>query len=75
MTDEIQQELRRVDEELAELRRTARQARQSIGDRDDGPFDSGDTATYLTAVQEQEALIAALETRREGLERRLSGSV
>jgi hypothetical protein len=73
MSDEIQAELQRVDEELAELRRTAREVRQRIGDRDDGPSDAVDIAANLTAVEEQEALISALETRREGLSRRLSG--
>jgi hypothetical protein len=69
--DAVRAELRSVEEQLAELRRTAAQIRREIGEREDGAVDPEDLAATLTSVQEQEALVGALETRRESLLRRL----
>jgi hypothetical protein len=70
---DTREELRQVDEELAELRRTAVELRAQIGDRSDGPTDPAETALVITAAEEQEALIAVLESRREALVRHLDG--
>jgi hypothetical protein len=70
--DDAREELRQVDEELAELRETAAELRTQIGDRNDGATDPAETAVVITSAEEQEALIGALSTRREGLLRRLS---
>jgi hypothetical protein len=67
------EELRQVDEELAELRQTAASLRAQIGDRSDGPTDAEETALVITSAEEQEALIGALAERRERLRRRLAG--
>lgn len=67
----LREQLRTVDEELRELRRTAAQLRAQIGGRSDGAVDLEDSASAITGAEEQEALIAALEVRREGLLKRL----
>ncbi len=72
-TDEAQaalrEDLRLVDEELADLRRTVRELRNQI--RDTGPSDPEDRTAAITAADEQEALVSALETRRDRLRRQL----
>jgi F0F1-type ATP synthase membrane subunit b/b' len=64
---EVREELRQVEEELAELRRQVARLREQIGERWDAPADSADVATELTVAEEQEAIIASLEARREEL--------
>lgn len=68
---EVRAELRQVEEELAELRPQVAQLREQIGERWDAPADPADVATELTAVEEQDAIIASLEARREELLERL----
>ena len=68
---EMRDELRLVEEELAELRQTATDLRRRIGDRSDAPTDAADMAAAITAAEEQEAFLRALEARREVLLRRL----
>ncbi len=63
----LRDELRTVDEELAQLRRGMEQLRESA----DGPTDSAEIAATVTAAEEQDALIAALEARRADLLRQL----
>jgi hypothetical protein len=63
----LRDELRSVDEELAQLRRGREQLRESA----DGPTDSAEIAATVTAAEEQDALIATLEARRAGLLRQL----
>lgn len=64
-TDEqaIRDELTSVEAELAQLRRGAAELREGL----DGPTDAAEVAATLTAVEEQEALIAPLEAKREEL--------
>jgi hypothetical protein len=64
-------ELRVVETELEQLRGTAAGLREQIGDRSDGARDPAELASVLTAVEEQEALIAILEGRRSELLARL----
>jgi hypothetical protein len=63
----LRDELRSVDEELAQLRRGMEQLRESA----DGPTDSAEIAATVTAAEEQDALIATLEARRADLLRQL----
>jgi septal ring factor EnvC (AmiA/AmiB activator) len=70
-TAALREELRLVEEELAQARRTAAELRRQIGERWDAPRDSADLATELTAAEEQEALAAALEARLLHLAERL----
>jgi hypothetical protein len=67
----LREQLRLVDEELAGLRTTAEELRTQVGERSDGPIDPAESATVITAAEEQEALIGVLAARREDLLRRL----
>jgi hypothetical protein len=67
----LQEKLRQVEADLAELRRTAAELRQRIGERWDDPIDAADRATMITAAEEQEALAESLEARRSKLLHRL----
>lgn len=67
--DELRAELAEIDKDLAELRRTAAQIRESIGEADD-PADRGQ---LIQQADEQEGLADRLELRREDLLRRLAG--
>ncbi|MCW2914522.1 MAG: hypothetical protein JWN52_2590 [Actinomycetia bacterium] len=64
----LEEELRQVEADLAELRRTAVELRSQIGD---GPGDAVDRSATITAAEEQEALADQLEARRDELLRRL----
>ncbi len=68
----LREELRGVEEQLADLRRTAVELREQIGERSYGPTDPAEMATVITAAEEQEALVGLLEGRRAELLRRLS---
>jgi F0F1-type ATP synthase membrane subunit b/b' len=65
------EELRLVEQELAEARQTASEQRQQIGDPADAPRDAADLSTELTTAEEQEALVARLEDRRRRLRSQL----
>jgi hypothetical protein len=67
----LREELQRVEEELAQLRETAADLRRRIGERADDPTDSAERSLMITTAEEQEALIAVLEGRREELLQRL----
>jgi hypothetical protein len=71
--DELRAELQDLDEQIAELRRTVTDARRRIGQEWDAPADEVDVASALTAVEEQEAFLRALEERRERLLEKLAG--
>jgi hypothetical protein len=72
VTDESA-DLAQVEQELTELRKTVAQLRRGAADDADGPGDSEDRTASITEADEQEALIAALERRRDALRQRLSG--
>jgi hypothetical protein len=72
--DQLRQELRDIDQELAELRRVAGdvQSRRGVdGDSAEGYQEPEDIATELTGLNETEAVIDVLEQRRERIEERL----
>jgi ubiquinone biosynthesis protein UbiJ len=70
---EVREQLRQVDADLAKLRQDVAEMRQQIGERWNSPTDSAELAMILTNVEQQEALIEDLETRREQLLARLAG--
>jgi small-conductance mechanosensitive channel len=72
--DALRQELRDLDEQIAELRRSVEDIRRRIGQEWDAPADEVDVATALTGAEEQEAFLRALEERRERLRERLGVS-
>ena len=67
----LRDELRLVDEELAEARRSADELRERIGDRADFPTDAAEQALVVSEAQDQDSLIANLEARRTELLGRL----
>jgi hypothetical protein len=73
-TAALTEELRLVEEDLAQLRKTAVGLRRRIGDRAEEPTDTAERSALIEAAEEQEALIDQLEARREQLLRRLGGS-
>ncbi|MEV4105047.1 hypothetical protein AB0J42_32805 [Nonomuraea sp. NPDC049649] len=68
----IQEELRRLDEEIARLKQENREQREQI--RDMGATDQTEIAALITQADEQAGLIAELEERRESLLRRQNGA-
>ncbi len=70
-SEALREELRRVEEELEEVRRIAADVRQRIGERAEGAGDAADTAAALTAAEEQEAFAAMLQARRDDLRKQL----
>jgi F0F1-type ATP synthase membrane subunit b/b' len=71
--EEIREELRLVEEDLAEVRKTAASLRQRIGERADEPTDAAERSALIESADEQEALVFQLEARREQLRAELSG--
>lgn len=72
--DQLRQELKDVDDELAELRRVAGDVQARRGedsDTSEGFQEPEDIATELTGLNETEAVIDVLEQRRERIEARL----
>jgi peptidoglycan hydrolase CwlO-like protein len=72
--DQLRQELKDIDAELADLRRVTgdvQSRRGEDGDRSEGFQEPEDIATELTGLAETEAVIDTLEERRERVEERL----
>jgi len=65
--DDAGAELVRVEREIDELRPQIREIRDRLAD----PGDGRDRAEILTMAEEQEAILAVLEQRREALRQRL----
>jgi F0F1-type ATP synthase membrane subunit b/b' len=64
---EIREELRLVEEDLEQVRKSAASLRQRIGERADEPTDAAERAALIESADEQEALVFQLEGRREQL--------
>lgn len=72
--DQLRQELKDVDAELAELRRLVGDAQARRGqdtDSSEGAVEPEEIATELTGISETEAVIDVLEQRRERIESKL----
>jgi len=63
--------LERVEREIADLQKVARDIREQLAD---DPGDGPDRAEALRQAEEQEAIAAVLEERRAELQRRLAAS-
>ena len=70
-TAQPREELAVVEEELTRLRTTAAESRRQIGERSFEPTDPAERSLLIIQAEEQEALIAVLERRREELLQRL----
>jgi hypothetical protein len=68
---ELQEELRLVDEDLEQLRKSNRELHERIGDRDEEPTDAEERSAMIFMAEEQDSLISDLEGRREQLVQRL----
>ena len=72
--DQLRQELKDVDAEIAELRRLVGDAQARRGqdtDSSEGAVEPEEIATELTGISETEAVIDVLEQRRERIEAKL----
>lgn len=69
---EVQEELRLVDEDLEQLRKSNRELHERIGDRDEEPTDPEERSAMIFMAEEQDSLIDDLESRREQLAQRLA---
>ena len=67
----IREELQMVEEDLARLREAVADLRTRLGEGWNEPTDIEERTVMIEAVEEQEALISELETRREELRQRL----
>jgi predicted nucleic acid-binding Zn-ribbon protein len=67
----IDEEVRRLDEEIARLKQQNQEQREQI--RDMGATDQTEIAALITQIEEQEAVIAELEERRASLVRQPGG--
>ncbi len=68
----LQEQLRTLDAEVAEMRQTVSTLRRGIGESD-APVDPADVAAAITAAEEQEAVLRLLEARRDKVQRQLAG--
>jgi hypothetical protein len=73
MTD-TESELRDLEEQIAEMRRSAEEIRRRIGNEWDAPTDQAEIASELQQAEELEALVRAREERRERLAEKLRGA-
>lgn len=69
--DALEDELREVETDIADLRRGMDELHEQVGQQADAPTDVEERAQLLTAVNEQESLLARMEQRRSDLLRRL----
>jgi hypothetical protein len=69
--ESLRAELRDVQQEAEQARTALDQARRGLGGSGDGTTDAAEGAADLTAVEEQAALVYALELRERGLRERL----
>ena len=69
--EDLEEELRVVEEDIASIRPNLEEMRRRIGDRDEGATDAAENAAMIENADEQEALLGRLEERRAVLLRRL----
>ena len=70
--DDPRTELARVEGQIADLRQTVLDLRTSLNDA--GPADPEDRSLVLSQADEQEAIIAELERRRDHLREQLGSA-
>jgi hypothetical protein len=69
--EELEEKLRLVEEDIAAVRPVLEELRRRIGEREDDPTDIEERSALIENREEQEALLARLEERRDELLRRL----
>jgi SMC interacting uncharacterized protein involved in chromosome segregation len=70
----LREELRLIEEEIAELRESAASLRRQVGDRSDGNLEPEEVGATIASAEELEAIVDTLETRRDDLTRRIAAS-
>lgn len=65
--EELEEELRLVEEDLADVWARVRELRRRIGEREDAPTDVEERSAQIALADEQEALASQLESRRDEL--------
>jgi hypothetical protein len=70
--DDTRNELARVERQIAELQETAHGLRAGLNDA--GPTDAEDRSQAIYEAEQQEAISAELEMRRDELRRRLGST-
>jgi hypothetical protein len=70
-TDQLRNELRDLDAEIAQLRASTRDLRASAGSQSEGVEDTEEQASDLTTEGENDAVLDVLEQRRETVRRQL----
>ena len=73
-TSDLTEQLRTVEQEIAQVRQSVTDLRAQVGGRGDGATDPEDTAAAIRSADEQETLAGVLETRRDALKARLAAS-
>ncbi len=68
----LQEQLRTLDAEVTEMRRTVADLRRGIGEPSAAPADAADVAAAITAAEEQEAVLRLLEARRDKVQRQIA---
>ncbi|MBP2707453.1 hypothetical protein JOL79_27075 [Microbispora sp. RL4-1S] len=71
---ELREQLDEVNGQIERMRRDVAQLREEIGQGWDGPTDQAEQSSLLTNVEQQEALIDDLETRRQQILQRLGAA-
>jgi hypothetical protein len=64
-------QLKRLNQEIADLEPSVDEARRRVGNRDEGPGDQEDIAAAMTEIAEQEAVLDTLRERRDALQEKL----
>ncbi len=70
--DELREELRRLEEDIARAQQTATEYRRLVGDRSMGAGDREELSQVITEAEQQEAVLEVLMARRERLQARLA---
>jgi hypothetical protein len=71
MERNLPEELRSLDEEIAETRASAQELRQQVGDKSDGNLEPEETAATISRAEELEAILDSLQNRRDELAGRI----
>jgi uncharacterized coiled-coil protein SlyX len=64
-------QLKRLNQEIADLEPSVDEARRRVGNRDEGTGDQEDIAAVMTEIAEQEAVLDTLRERRDALQEKL----
>jgi hypothetical protein len=64
-------QLRRLEQEIADLEPSVDEAQRRVGNRDEGTGDQEDYAAAMTEIAEQKAVLDTLRERRDALREKL----